>query len=150
MVPVRYTISPACSCAVFSFVSGVSRYLSKVFSDHIVRTAWRLTWQQILIPTGSPAICVGQVRIRTERAVVLPPRPAGPIPDALIRRSASSSMRGLMLDESRHFFGKEQVLKFLDLMGRYKLNRFHWHLAPGQGDDVVALRAAPALARWSR
>lgn len=37
--------------------------------------------------------------------------------------------RGLMLDESRHFFGKEQVLKFLDLMGRYKLNRFHWHLS---------------------
>ena len=41
--------------------------------------------------------------------------------------------RGLMLDESRHFFGKEQVLKFLDLMGRYKLNRFHWHLSDDSG-----------------
>ena len=28
--------------------------------------------------------------------------------------------RGLMLDEARHFFGKDQVIKVLDLMARYK------------------------------
>lgn len=36
--------------------------------------------------------------------------------------------RGLMLDESRHFFGKEVVKQLLDQMAFYKLNRFHWHL----------------------
>ena len=41
--------------------------------------------------------------------------------------------RGVHLDECRHFFGKETVKKLLDLMVRYKLNRFHWHLTDDQG-----------------
>lgn len=41
--------------------------------------------------------------------------------------------RGLMIDEGRHFFGKEQIKKVLDLMALYKLNRFHWHLTEDQG-----------------
>lgn len=41
--------------------------------------------------------------------------------------------RGLQLDESRHFFGKETVKKYLDYMALYKLNRFHWHLTDDQG-----------------
>jgi len=36
--------------------------------------------------------------------------------------------RGIMLDESRHFFGKAKVKSILDWMALYKLNRFHWHL----------------------
>ncbi|MGC4235703.1 MAG: beta-N-acetylhexosaminidase [Niabella sp.] len=36
--------------------------------------------------------------------------------------------RGLMLDESRHFFGMEKVKSILNWMAFYKLNRFHWHL----------------------
>lgn len=36
--------------------------------------------------------------------------------------------RGYMLDESRHFFGKEKVKQLLDMMSYYKLNKFHWHL----------------------
>ena len=41
--------------------------------------------------------------------------------------------RGLMLDESRHFFGKEKVKQLLDWMAYYKLNKFHWHLTDVQG-----------------
>ena len=41
--------------------------------------------------------------------------------------------RGFHLDECRHFFGKETVKRTLDLMARYKLNRFHWHLTEDQG-----------------
>lgn len=41
--------------------------------------------------------------------------------------------RGLMLDESRHFFGKEKVKQLLDWMAFYKLNRFHWHLTDAPG-----------------
>lgn len=41
--------------------------------------------------------------------------------------------RGFMLDESRHFFGKEVVKNILNWMAFYKLNRFHWHLTDAQG-----------------
>lgn len=41
--------------------------------------------------------------------------------------------RGFMLDEARHFFGKEFVKKQLDMMALLKLNVFHWHLTDDQG-----------------
>ncbi len=41
--------------------------------------------------------------------------------------------RGAMLDVSRHFFPREDVLRFLELMALHKLNRFHWHLTDDQG-----------------
>lgn len=41
--------------------------------------------------------------------------------------------RGVMLDESRHFFGKEKVKMLLDWMAFYKLNKFHWHLTDQHG-----------------
>jgi hexosaminidase len=36
--------------------------------------------------------------------------------------------RGLMIDESRHFFGKKAMFQVLDSMADLKMNRFHWHL----------------------
>lgn len=41
--------------------------------------------------------------------------------------------RGFMLDVSRHFFGKETILKLLDEMAFLKMNVFHWHLTDDQG-----------------
>ena len=41
--------------------------------------------------------------------------------------------RGFMLDEGRHFFGKEAVKRVIDVMASYKMNRFHWHLSEDQG-----------------
>lgn len=38
-----------------------------------------------------------------------------------------------MLDEGRHFYGKKEIKKILDVMAAYKLNRFHWHLTEDQG-----------------
>lgn len=43
------------------------------------------------------------------------------------------SYRGAHLDVSRHFYTDEEVKHFLDLMARYKLNKFHWHLTDDQG-----------------
>jgi hexosaminidase len=40
--------------------------------------------------------------------------------------------RGFMLDEARHFFGKETVKRVLDQMALLKLNRFHWHLTDNE------------------
>lgn len=41
--------------------------------------------------------------------------------------------RGYMLDESRHFFGKEKVKQYLDIMASLKMNIFHWHLTDEPG-----------------
>lgn len=43
------------------------------------------------------------------------------------------SYRGGMLDESRHFFGKESVMRLIDNMAMLKLNTLHWHLSDDQG-----------------
>ena len=62
----------------------------------------------------------------------------------VIRDVPRFKWRGFMLDESRHFFGKEQVMRMLDIMARYKLNRFHWHLSDNQGWRVE-IKAFPQL-----
>ena len=55
------------------------------------------------------------------------------VPVVSIRDKPAFEWRGYMLDVSRHFFTKQQVMKVLDFMGELKLNRFHWHLADDQG-----------------
>ena len=52
--------------------------------------------------------------------------------------------RGYMLDESRHFSGKDTVLRLLDAMAAAKLNRFHWHLTDSPGWRIE-IRAYPKL-----
>jgi len=41
--------------------------------------------------------------------------------------------RGAMLDVARHFFGVEDVKRFIDLLALHKMNRLHLHLADDQG-----------------
>jgi hexosaminidase len=41
--------------------------------------------------------------------------------------------RGFQLDVARNFHGKQTVFKWLDLMARYKLNSFHFHLTDDEG-----------------
>ncbi len=41
--------------------------------------------------------------------------------------------RGFMLDVSRHFFTVAEVMKIMDEMSMYKLNRLHFHLTDDQG-----------------
>ena len=36
--------------------------------------------------------------------------------------------RGFMLDESRHFIGKDKVKQYLDIMASLRMNVLHWHL----------------------
>lgn len=43
------------------------------------------------------------------------------------------SYRGMHLDVSRNFHGKQQVMKLLDTMARYKMNKFHFHLTDDEG-----------------
>jgi hexosaminidase len=55
------------------------------------------------------------------------------IPCVQIEDQPRFAWRGFMLDVSRHFFTKEEVKQFLDLMALYKLNTFHWHLVDSDG-----------------
>jgi len=41
--------------------------------------------------------------------------------------------RGAHLDVGRHFFPKEVVKRYIDLLAMYKMNTFHWHLTEDQG-----------------
>jgi len=50
-----------------------------------------------------------------------------------IKDAPAYRYRGLMVDDARHFLGKEVLKKELDLMARHKLNVFHWHLTDDQG-----------------
>lgn len=55
------------------------------------------------------------------------------IPSCEITDVPRFQWRGFMLDESRHFFGKDKVKQLLDWMAFYKLNKFHWHLTDANG-----------------
>ncbi|MDR0750996.1 MAG: beta-N-acetylhexosaminidase [Christensenellaceae bacterium] len=60
-------------------------------------------------------------------------KPCMTINCALIEDYPRYSWRGLMLDESRHFFGMETVKKLIDLLAMHKLNILHWHLSDNEG-----------------
>jgi len=55
------------------------------------------------------------------------------IPCCVIKDQPRFGWRGFMVDESRHFFGKEKIEQLLDIMALHKLNRFHWHLTDEPG-----------------
>ncbi|MDO5977937.1 beta-N-acetylhexosaminidase [Flavivirga spongiicola] len=55
------------------------------------------------------------------------------IPNVQIEDSPRYVWRGVMVDESRHFFGKEKIKQLLELMSLQKLNKFHWHLTDAPG-----------------
>ena len=54
---------------------------------------------------------------------------------------------GFMLDEARHFFGKETVKAYLDRMAGLGYNTFHWHLTDDQGWRID-LPGLPELVRY--
>lgn len=60
-------------------------------------------------------------------------RADGSVPLCEIEDAPAYGWRGFMLDVSRYFFSKEEVLKLLEIAADYKLNVFHWHLTDDQG-----------------
>ncbi|MDD3356824.1 MAG: beta-N-acetylhexosaminidase [Dysgonamonadaceae bacterium] len=55
------------------------------------------------------------------------------IQQGVINDYPAFSWRAFMLDEGRHFKGKEVVKSLLDEMSLLKMNVFHWHLTEDQG-----------------
>jgi len=50
-----------------------------------------------------------------------------------IRDYPQYAWRGAMLDVARHFFGMEDVKRYIDLVAAYKVNVLHLHLSDDQG-----------------
>jgi hexosaminidase len=55
------------------------------------------------------------------------------VPCVKIADAPRFGYRGMHLDESRHFFGVDEVKRYLDIMSLHKLNTLHWHLTDDQG-----------------
>jgi hexosaminidase len=55
------------------------------------------------------------------------------VPSVDITDSPRFQWRGLLIDEARHFFGKEVLFKIMDQMAAYKLNRLKLHLTDYEG-----------------
>ena len=77
---------------------------------------------------------------------LLPVRSSGTVslPALSIRDVPRFEWRGAMLDVARHFFGVEDVKRFIDLISHYKINRLHLHLSDDQGWRIE-IQAWPRL-----
>lgn len=62
-----------------------------------------------------------------------------------IRDYPSYDFRGAMLDVSRHFFGVDDVKRYIDLISSYKMNTLHLHLSDDQGWRIE-IKSWPNLA----
>ncbi|MFJ1952589.1 beta-N-acetylhexosaminidase [Streptomyces microflavus] len=67
------------------------------------------------------------------RRAPLAPGRTWDVPAVVVEDEPRFSWRGLMLDVSRHFLPKDDVLRYLDLLAAHKLNVFHFHLTDDQG-----------------
>ena len=89
----------------------------------------RVTPQSVTLRATKPAGLF--YAAQTFRQLVLPA--ARTILAVEIHDKPRFGWRGMMLDEARHFFGKEFVKRFIDLLAFHKFNVFHWHLTDDQG-----------------
>jgi hexosaminidase len=55
------------------------------------------------------------------------------VPACTVLDAPKFKYRGMFLDVARNFQSKESVLKLLELMSFYKLNKFHFHLMDDEG-----------------
>ncbi|MGY5030663.1 beta-N-acetylhexosaminidase [Streptomyces sp. 900116325] len=105
------------------------------------------TGRSVVITGGSPAgVFWGAQTLRQllgpeafRRAPVSDGVPAR-VPVTDIEDRPRFSWRGMMLDVSRHFLPKDDVLRYLDLLAAHKLNVFHFHLTDDQGWRVEIKR----------
>ena len=74
----------------------------------------------------------------------------GSFPQCRIEDAPRFPYRGVMLDISRHFFGKEHIKKQIEILSRYKINRLHLHLtdAAGWRIEIESYPRLTQLAAW--
>ena len=55
------------------------------------------------------------------------------LPICEIKDWPSFKHRGMLMDCCRHFFDKDVIKKYIDLLAYFKMNTLHWHLTEDQG-----------------
>jgi hexosaminidase len=55
------------------------------------------------------------------------------VPNVEIEDTPRFSWRGMHYDNGRNFHGKDALFKMVEQMGRYKMNKFHWHFSDDEG-----------------
>lgn len=68
----------------------------------------------------------------------------GSLPCLSITDSPRFPWRGMHLDVVRHFFPVDFVKQYIDLLARYRMNSFHWHLTDDQGWRIE-IKSRPKL-----
>lgn len=78
------------------------------------------------------------------------PSAAWTVPAVQITDYPRFGWRGVMLDVSRHFFGKEDVKRYIDQLARLKYNVFHWHLTDDNGWrlEIKSLPKLTEIGAW--
>ena len=72
------------------------------------------------------------------------------IPGVRIEDNPRFVWRGMHLDVGRHFFSKDSVKRYIDMIASYKMNTFHWHLTEDQGwrIEVKKYPRLASVAAW--
>ncbi|TJZ74804.1 family 20 glycosylhydrolase [Chitiniphilus eburneus] len=61
------------------------------------------------------------------------PQPTLSVPFGKVKDAPRFAYRGMHLDVGRNFSSKQTILRLLDCMALYKLNKFHFHLTDDEG-----------------
>ena len=56
-----------------------------------------------------------------------------PLPNVEIEDTPRFAWRGMHYDNGRNYHGKDALFKMVEQMGRYKMNKFHWHFSEDEG-----------------
>ena len=82
---------------------------------------------------SAAALARGMQSLRELLALPTAPQQGLVLPVLKISDAPRFEYRGVQLDVARNFQSKATVLRLLDLMARYKLNKFHFHLSDDEG-----------------
>ncbi len=109
-----------------------------------------ITEDLLTIAAGQPAGAfrgIQTVRQLLPDSIELTSVQKGPweISTGTIRDYPQYSLRSSMLDVARHFFGVDDVKRYIDLIAGYKLNALHLHLSDDQGWRIE-IKSWPNLA----
>jgi hexosaminidase len=74
------------------------------------------------------------------------------VPAVTIADAPRFGWRGAMIDVSRHFMAKREVLRFIDLLAAHRLNTLHFHLTDDQGWRIEIKRypKLTTVSNWRR
>ena len=86
-----------------------------------------------IVGNSTTGVFYGLQSLRSLLPIAMPGRTGIVLPALRVVDAPRFAYRGLHLDVARNFQPKASVLRVLDLMARYKLNAFHFHITDDEG-----------------